>query len=173
MFRSVRRPSRDGGGKPRPDHALGFAARRSLSAPLSLAALSKKAQELRVGLKQPPVVLLGGFEYALLRSPTCAECGHKRAVLTAQDDYVRVRLVQVVVELGKLLLLYAYSPPNHRRRSLAALLGGVRSSYYFGCCLPQVLMATRPRRLSRPLSFTPNFGEFTSHALDVCCVDWE
>jgi hypothetical protein len=68
-------------------------------------------------------------------------------------------------ELGELLLLHAYSPPNQRRRSLDAFLGGLRSPYFFGFCLSQVRMVTRPEELSRPLSFTPNFAEFPFHAL--------
>ena len=46
------------------------------------------------------VVLLGGLRDAFSRGPPSAEGGHKRAVLAAQCDYVRVRLVYVVVELG-------------------------------------------------------------------------
>src|SRR5215211_4104522 len=71
-----------------------------LSAPLSVV-ISSKAQNVRVGLHQPQEVLLGGLEDALRGSPSCAEGGHKRAVVLAvQYDYVRVRLVQIVVELG-------------------------------------------------------------------------
>jgi hypothetical protein len=33
--------------------------------------------------------------------------------LAAQDDYVRVRLVQVVVELGEHLLIHAHSSLEH------------------------------------------------------------
>src|SRR5215204_5707802 len=72
----------------------------SLSAPLSVA-VSSKAQKVHVGLHQPQVVLLGGLHDTLRGSPSCAEGSHERAVvLAAQYDYVRVRLVQVVVELG-------------------------------------------------------------------------
>src|ERR671910_1796010 len=38
--------------------------------------------------------------------PPSAEGGHKRAVLAAQYDYVWIRLVYVVVELGVQLLLH-------------------------------------------------------------------
>src|SRR5215204_570120 len=75
-----------------------------LCAPLSVAG-SSKTQMVRVGLHQPPVVLLGGLHDALPRGPSCAEGGHERAVLAAQDHYVWVRLVQVVVELGEQWLI--------------------------------------------------------------------
>src|SRR5215216_6272570 len=97
------------GGKPQPDHALSFASSRSLSAPLSVAAFSK-AQVLSVRLEQPPVVLPGGLHETLTRGSPSAEGGHKRAVLAAQHHYVRVRLVQIVVELGEQwLILHAFS----------------------------------------------------------------
>ena len=82
----------------------------SLSAPLSVA-VSSKAQKVHVGLHQPPVVLLGGLEDALCGSPSCAEGSHERAALAAQDHYVWVRLVYVIVELGQCVLFHglAYS----------------------------------------------------------------
>src|SRR5918995_1021421 len=75
-----------------------------LSAPLS-AAVSSKTQMVRFSLDQPPVVLLGSLHDALPGSPSRAEGCHERAVLAAQDHYVRVRLVKVVVELRKEALL--------------------------------------------------------------------
>src|SRR5215207_5226536 len=60
-----------------------------LSAPLSVA-VSSKSRKVRVGLP---------------RGPSCAEGCHERAVLAAQDHYVWVRLVQVVVELGEQWLI--------------------------------------------------------------------
>src|SRR5215207_6410291 len=75
-----------------------------LSAPLSVA-VSSKSRKVRVGLHQPPVVLLGGLRDALPRGPSCAEGCHERAVLAARDHYVWVRLVQVVVELGEQWLI--------------------------------------------------------------------
>src|SRR5215208_4190371 len=81
---------------------------RGLSAALSVA-VSSKAQKVRVGLHQPPVVLLGGLYDALLSSPSYAEGGHERTVLAAQDHYVRVRLVKVVVERGKAELFHLSS----------------------------------------------------------------
>src|SRR5918993_1805486 len=75
-----------------------------LCAPLSVAVCSK-TPKVRVGLDQPPVVLLGGLRDALPRGPYCAEGCHERAVLAAQDHYVWVRLVQVVVELGEQWLI--------------------------------------------------------------------
>src|SRR5215207_2532758 len=80
-----------------------------LSAPLSVAFFSK-VQGLRVRLDDLPVVLLGGLQDALPRGPLRAEGCHKRAVLAAQHHYVRVRLLQIVVELGEQwLLLHALS----------------------------------------------------------------
>jgi hypothetical protein len=61
----------------------------SLSAPVSFA-VSSKAQRVRVGFDQPPVILLGGLYDALPRGPLRAESGSERAVLATQDDYVRV-----------------------------------------------------------------------------------
>src|SRR5215218_2974584 len=58
----------------------------SSSAPLSVA-VSSKAQKVRVGIHQPPVVRLGGFEEPLLGSPSCAEGSHEHAALAAQDYY--------------------------------------------------------------------------------------
>ena len=55
------------------------------------------------------VVFLGGIEEALPGSPCCAEGGHEGTVFAAQDENVRVGLIQVVVKLRKkfgLLLLY-------------------------------------------------------------------
>jgi hypothetical protein len=40
------------------------------------------------------LILLGGLEDALPGGPPGAEGGHYRAILTAQDEYVGVRLVQ-------------------------------------------------------------------------------
>src|SRR5215217_6350946 len=94
---------------------LSFACSRSLSAPLAVATFSK-AQKVRVGLHQPPVVLLGGFHDTLPRGSPSAEGGHKRPVLAAQHHYVRVRLVQVVVELGEQwLILHALSSQPRRQ----------------------------------------------------------
>src|SRR5918994_7934610 len=62
-----------------------------------------------VHLDQLEVVLLGGLRDASPRSPPSAEGCHKRAVLAAQCDYVRVRLVYVIVELGEHLLFHAFS----------------------------------------------------------------
>src|SRR5215212_2577886 len=107
MCRSDRCGDPVGTGEPRPDHALSFASSRSLSAPHSAATFSK-AQGLRLRLDQLPVVLLGGLHDTLPRSPQSAEGGHKRAVLAAQYDYVWVRHVYVVVELGEHLHLHAH-----------------------------------------------------------------
>src|SRR5215213_5640634 len=101
-------PVGTGGRKPRPDHALSFASRAaSLGAPHS-AAFFSKAQGLRFRLDQLPVVLLGSLHDTLPRCPPSAEGGHKRAVLAAQHDYVWVRLVYVVVEVGEHLHLHAH-----------------------------------------------------------------
>ena len=56
-------------------------------------------------LAQLPIVLLGSFNDALLGCASGAEGGHQGVVLAAQDHYVGVGLVQVVVELGKVELL--------------------------------------------------------------------
>jgi hypothetical protein len=62
-------------------------------------------QRVCVLLKQGRVVLLGGLDYAFRGCSPRAEGAHEGAVLAAQDHYVRVGLVQVVVELGKVELL--------------------------------------------------------------------
>jgi hypothetical protein len=98
---------------------------RGLSAALSVA-VSSKAQRIRVGLHQPPVVLLGGLYDALLSSPSCAEGCHERPVLAAQDHYVWVRLVKEVVELGKaeLFQLSLASAFETQKRAPPGLRGG-------------------------------------------------
>ena len=48
-----------------------------------------------------PVILPSRFDDALPRSATRAEGSHKRVVLATEDHYVRIRLVEVVVERGK------------------------------------------------------------------------
>jgi hypothetical protein len=54
-----------------------------------------------VSLEKLPTILLSGFEDALLGGTSCAESCHERAVLTAQDHYVWIRLVKIVVEREK------------------------------------------------------------------------
>src|SRR5215204_3741392 len=78
---------------PRPDHAV-------LRAVSLLVVVFSKVQGACVHLDQLEVVLLGGLRDAFTRSPPSAEGGNKRTVLAAQCDYVRVRLVDVLVELG-------------------------------------------------------------------------
>ena len=52
------------------------------------------------------VVLFGCLCDALCGDPSGAEGSNEAAVLAAQNDCVRVRLVQVVVELGEHLLTH-------------------------------------------------------------------
>src|SRR5215208_1003423 len=102
-----------------------------LSAPVSFA-VSSKAQRVRVGFDQPSEILLGGLYDALPRGPLRAEGCHERTVLAAQDHYVRVRFVQVVVKLRKaelfhLSLASAFAiqkraPPGLRRGDLLQVL---------------------------------------------------
>ena len=63
-------------------------------------------------------------------SPPGAEGCNERPVLAAQDDHVRVRFVQVVLELGHHLLIHAYlhgdlatsgSEPEPTKRSLESV----------------------------------------------------
>src|SRR5918995_7334149 len=75
---------------------------------LRLKPLSKRSSFGRLLLDQLHVVLLGGLHDTLPRGPPSAEGGYKRAVLAAQYDYVWVRLVHVVVELGEHLHLHAH-----------------------------------------------------------------
>jgi len=65
----------------------------------SLALLTKK--RVSVSPDKLPIILLGGFDDTLLGGTPRAEARHERAVLAAQDNYVRVRLLEVVVALGK------------------------------------------------------------------------
>jgi len=51
--------------------------------------------------KEFPIVFLRCIDEALLGDTPGTEDCHKGGVLTPQDHYVRVRLVQVVVELRK------------------------------------------------------------------------
>src|SRR5919112_6776848 len=61
---------------------------------------------LSMRLDKFPIILPGSFNDALSGGPTCAEGCHERAVLAAQDCYFWVRLVKVVVELGKPVLFH-------------------------------------------------------------------
>jgi hypothetical protein len=80
------------------------------------AEISRTDSEDRLSLGQSmlpeevAVVFLGGLHEALPGCPRCAEGGREGAVLATQVENVRVRLIQVVVELRKklgLVLLYA------------------------------------------------------------------
>src|SRR5215212_5853133 len=93
-----------------------------LSAPLSVA-VSSNSRKVRVGLEQPPVVLLGGLHDALPGSPSRAEGGHERAFLAAQDHYVWVRLVYVVDELGEQQLFHLSSSPFRHKEEGSATRG--------------------------------------------------
>jgi hypothetical protein len=55
------------------------------------------------------VILLSGFDDALYGGTRRAEGCHEGVVLTAQDNYVRARLVEVVAERGKPELLHLSS----------------------------------------------------------------
>jgi hypothetical protein len=63
-----------------------------------------------ISLDELPLVLLGSFEDALRGSPSCAEGGHERAVMAAQDHYVWVRLVYVVAEFGEEPFFFTHDP---------------------------------------------------------------
>ena len=69
---------------------------------------------VRVLPDQRRVVLSGGFDDAFPRGPFRAEGGHEGAVLATQDEYVGVRLVQVVAERGKEKPLLFLVRPTHR-----------------------------------------------------------
>ena len=56
-------------------------------------------------LHESPIVFLRGLDDSLLGGAPGAEGCRERVVLTTQDHYVRVRLVYVVVKLGKEELL--------------------------------------------------------------------
>jgi hypothetical protein len=82
---------------------------RALGAPLPLLGILLLALAGSISLDELPIVLLGGFDDALPGETTCAEGCHEGAVLAAQSHYVWVRLVEVVVELGKPELFRLYS----------------------------------------------------------------
>jgi hypothetical protein len=63
-------------------------------------------KRVSVSLDKLSTILLSGFEDALLSGTSCAESCHERAILAAQDDYVWIRLVEVVAERWKLELFY-------------------------------------------------------------------
>jgi hypothetical protein len=48
-----------------------------------------------------PIIFLGGLDDALLGGSSRAEAGYEGAILTTQYGNIRVRLVEVVVELGQ------------------------------------------------------------------------
>src|SRR3712207_4048821 len=54
-----------------------------------------------MSLHKPTLILISGCDDALLGGTPRAEGSHKRAVLAPEDRQVRVRLVEVVAELGK------------------------------------------------------------------------
>src|SRR3712207_6556931 len=58
-----------------------------------------------------PIVLLGGLDNALLGCPSRAQASYQGAILTTQDHYVWVRLVEVVAKLGKPGLFHLSSSP--------------------------------------------------------------
>jgi hypothetical protein len=93
-----------------------------LSAPLS-GAVSSNTQKVRGGLDQPPVALLGDLHDALPPGPSGAEGCHERAVLAAQDHYVWVRLLYVVVELGEEQLFHLSSSPFRHQEEGSATRG--------------------------------------------------
>jgi len=57
-----------------------------------------------MNLEKLPTIFLSGFENTLLGGTSCAESCHEPAVLTAQDHYVGIRPVKIVVERGNLEL---------------------------------------------------------------------
>ena len=73
-------------------------------------------------LDQPPVVFLCGLHDTLPGGPPGAEGGHELDVLAAQDNYVWVRLVYVVVELGEEQCILTHYPAN--------ALGGASATVY-------------------------------------------
>src|SRR5215218_4198491 len=99
----------------------------SLGALSLLVFVFSKVQGACVHFDQLEVVLLGGLRDAFSRSPHNAEGGHKRAVLAAQCDNIRIRLVYIVVELGEHLLLHALSF-RHLLRAFSLPLGATQSS---------------------------------------------
>ena len=94
---------RDGGGYP--DRITRCFASRPCSVGRCFLEGSRSLRALRSTCSSPPWRPPRCF----LSWPPSAEGGHKRAVLAAQCDYVRVRLVYVVVELGEHLFLHALS----------------------------------------------------------------
>jgi hypothetical protein len=70
------------------------------------ALLAHQTKRVGMSLDELPIVLPGGFIDALSGGTTGAEGCHERAVLAAQDHYVWVRLVKIVVELGKSALFH-------------------------------------------------------------------
>src|SRR5215210_4925428 len=78
-------------------------------------------QGARGYLDQPPVVFLCGLHDTLPGGPPGAEGGHERAVRAAQDNYVWVRLVYVVVELGEEQFVLTHSPANASRGGSATV----------------------------------------------------
>src|SRR5687768_2376745 len=79
-----------------------------------------------MSLDELPIILPGGFIDALSGGAHCAEGCHERAVLAAQENYVWIRLVDVVVELGKPELFHLLLSPPTRERHQG--LGGEISS---------------------------------------------
>jgi hypothetical protein len=63
--------------------------------------LTLPAKRVSLSANKPPIVFLGGLDDAFLGGSLRTEAGHQGAILTAQDHYVRVRLVEVIVKLGK------------------------------------------------------------------------
>src|SRR5215213_436904 len=75
-----------------------------------------------------PIILLGSFDDALRGGAPSAEGRNEGAVLAAQDHYVRVRLVEVVVELGKPELFHLFSSPVRHQEEGSATRGVGRRS---------------------------------------------
>jgi hypothetical protein len=103
--------------------------RASPCAPSPLVVVFSKVHGDCVHFDQLEVVFLGGLRDAFSHSTPSAEGGHKRAVLAAQCDYVRVRLINVVVELGEHLLLHALSFTYFLRAFLHPLWATESSSH--------------------------------------------
>ena len=68
------------------------------------------------------VIFLSGFDDALSGGTRRAEGCHEGVVLTAQDNYVRARLVEVVAERGKPELLHL-SSFRHLEESATRVVG--------------------------------------------------
>src|SRR3712207_839333 len=82
---------------------------RSLGLSALLFPARRRVEEGHVRFDQGPIVFHSGLADALLGGCLGAEGRYEGAILAAQDQDIRVRLVQVVVELGKLSLLPTFA----------------------------------------------------------------